>query len=141
VIAVDTNVLIYAHREECARHAAALAELRELAEDSAPWGLPVFCLAEFIRVVTHRRVFDPPSELPAALGFLAALLTSPSARLLLPIEGYAGDFLEACRAADARGNLAFDAQIAALCRQHGVSMLLTADRDFARFDGLKPRYL
>lgn len=141
MIAVDTNVLIYAHREECARHATALAELRGLAEDPAPWGLPVFCLAEFVRVVTHRRVFDPPSELPAALEFLAALLASPSARLLLPLEGYAGDFLDACRAGDARGNLAFDAQIAAVCRQHGITTLLTADRDFARFERLTPRYL
>jgi len=139
LIAVDTNVLIYAHRCETRRHGEALEKLRALAEGDVPWALPVFCLAEFVRVVTHLRVFTPPSELGTALDFLDRLLESPSARLLLPSRIYASIFRKACEAGEIRGNLAFDAQIAASCLEHGVRDLITADRDFARFAELRPR--
>jgi uncharacterized protein len=137
VIAVDTNVLIYSHRRESAHHEIALRKLTSIAESDAPWGLPVFCLAEFVRVVTHLRVFDPPSPLADALEFLNQLMLSPSLRLLNPTAAYVSAFSEACISAGVRGNLAFDAQIAAVCREHGIDQLLTADRDFARFGGLR----
>ncbi len=132
MIAVDTNVLVYAHRAETERHGEARARLTRLAEGAAPWGLPVFCLGEFVRVVTHPRVFSPPSTLPQALAFLDALLASPSVRLLTTDAEYWPSFRDACVAGEATGNLAFDAQLAALCLAHGAT-LLTADRDFARF--------
>jgi toxin-antitoxin system PIN domain toxin len=141
VIAIDTNILIYAHRAETSLHATSSRLLRELAEGDAVWGLPIFCLAEFVRVVTHLRVFNPPTELGVALQFLDQLLEAPTLRLLLPTESYPGLFREACESAAARGNLAFDAQIAAVCREHGVSELVTADRDFARFPALEARIL
>jgi toxin-antitoxin system PIN domain toxin len=141
MIAVDTNILIYAHRAETSLHEQSSALLRELAEGDAVWALPIFCLAEFVRVVTHLRVFDPPTELGVALDFLDRLLEAPTIRLLLPTAGYPASFREACESAAARGNLAFDAQIAAVCREHGVSELVTADRDFARFPALKARVL
>ena len=141
MIAVDTNVLIYAHRRETRRHQQALATLTELAEGDNPWALPVFCLAEFVRVVTHLRVFSPPSDLRTALDFLDRLLESPSVRLLLPRRTYPSTFRSVCESAEARGNLAFDAQIAASCVEHGANELITADRDFARFPGIKPKFL
>ena len=141
MIAVDTNVLIHAHRAETALHRTAARELKELAEGKVLWGLPVFCEGEFIRVATHRRVFNPPSTLDEALRFLEGILAAPGCRVLLPESGFAELLATVAREADARGNLAFDAQIAALCGQHGVSELLTNDRDFARFRGLRPRYL
>jgi toxin-antitoxin system PIN domain toxin len=137
LIAVDTNVLIYAHRRESDRHALALRELTTIAESDAPWGLPVFCLAEFVRVVTHLRVFDPPTPLRGALDFLTQLVESPSVRLLLPTVNFTSTFQDMCLSAGVRGNLAFDAQIAAVCREHGIDRLLTADRDFARFKNLQ----
>ena len=138
MIAVDTNVLIYAHRSETDRHTASLARLRALAEGDAPWGLPVFCLAEFVRIVTHLRVFAPPSDLGTALDFVDAVLRSPSVRLLLPTDAYASTFREVCEAAEVRGNLAFDAQITAVCIDNGVREIVTADRDFGRFAAIKP---
>jgi toxin-antitoxin system PIN domain toxin len=138
VIAVDTNVLIYAHRSETDRHSASLARLRALAEGDVPWGLPVFCLAEFVRIVTHLRVFAPPSDLRTALDFVDAVLESPSVRLLLPTDAYASTFRVVCEAAEVRGNLAFDAQITAVCIDNGVREIVTADRDFARFSAIKP---
>jgi uncharacterized protein len=136
LIAVDTNVLIYAHRRESALHEVALRKITALADGNTPWGLPIFCFAEFVRVVTHLRVFNPPSSLSVALDFLEHLVMSPTLRLLSPGGEYPAAFAAACRSAGVRGNLAFDAQIAAVCREHGVDQLLTADRDFARFKEL-----
>jgi hypothetical protein len=133
VIAIDTNVLIYAHRGEVPLHGVALAKLKSIAEGGLPWALPVFCIGEFVRVVTHPRVFSPPTSLELALDFLERLLASPGARLLVPSASFASMFGETCRQAGARGNLVFDAQVVALCREHGVDRILTEDRDFARF--------
>ena len=137
MIAVDTNILVYAHRQQLPQHERSLLWLRHLAEGPLPWGLPVFCLGEFVRVVTHPRVLNPPSTLQQALNALDGLTQSPSMRILTPGPTYADLFKEAVRSADARGNLAFDAQIAAVCREHGATKLLTLDRDFARFPGIQ----
>lgn len=137
MIVVDTNILVYAHRRETAHHKEALKWLTALAEGVPAWAIPVFCLGEFLRVVTHARLFDPPSRLSEALDALAGLLASPSVRILNPGDRYPGLFADTVREADARGNLVFDAQIAALCREHGCNRLLTLDRDFARFRNLK----
>lgn len=136
MIAVDTNVLVYAHREEFPLHRAAARRLQQLAEGSALWGLPVFCVGEFVRVVTHPRVLVPPSRLEEALAALQGLIESPSLVVLAPGERFWRLLHEAIAQAQATGNLAFDAQIVALCREHGVRTLLTEDRDFARFSGL-----
>lgn len=137
MIAVDTNVLVYAHRDGSPHHRAAAAWLRHLAEGPTPWGLPAFVLGEFVRVATHPKVFPNPSALPVALDFLSALLESPSARLLAPGPRYPALFAEQSAAAEVRGNLVFDAQIAAVCVEHGASRLLTRDRDFLRFPGVE----
>ena len=138
MIAVDTNVLVYAHREEMPLHAVALDRLRALVEGTTPWALPIFCIGEFVRVVTHSRIFHPPTGLDTALAFLDQVLGSPSARLLTPGPTFPAGFAEACRAGAVQGDLAFDAQVVAVCREHGVAQLLTEDRDFARFDAPRP---
>lgn len=137
MIAVDTNVLVHAHRAGTPEHARALFWLRSLAESPAPWGLPVFALGEFLRVVTHRRVFERPSTLDEAGAALRGLLAAPGLRVLSPGPRYPALLLEAVHVGRATGSLAFDAQIAAVCREHGVSALLTRDRDFARFPWLR----
>ncbi len=137
MIAVDTNILVFAHRQELPRHKLALQWLRRLAEGNTPWGVPVFCLGEFVRVVTHPRVLQPPSTLEQALLALEGLLSSPAVRVLSPGVHYSQLFRDAARAGDARGNLAFDAQIAAVCVEHGAVSLLTLDRDFSRFPAIR----
>jgi len=99
--------------------------------------VPVFCLSEFLRVVTHTGVFAPPSPPARALAFLDVLLASPAARLLLPGRSFFMLLGEAVIAAGALGNLVFDAQIAALLREHGVRELVSFDRDFRRFPNLR----
>ena len=140
MIAVDTNILVYAHRGETELHTVAATELVALAEGTAPWGLPIFCITEFMRVVTHRRVFNPPSTVPQAIGFLDDVVASPACRLVRPGPEFFRLLADTARRADARGNLMFDAQIAALCREHGIPAVLTNDRDFERFEHLQVRY-
>jgi len=108
-----------------------------LAEGARLWATPVFCLGEFVRVVTHLRLFDPPHSVDEARTALERVLASPSLTVLCPGERFSELLLEALREADATGNLAFDAQIAAVCREHGVDRLLTEDRDFYRFGDLE----
>jgi toxin-antitoxin system PIN domain toxin len=136
VIAVDTNVLVAAHRSDAPRHDRALLWLRSLSQGAEPWGIPVFCISEFVRVVTHRRVFDPPSTIAQAVDAMDALLESPSVRILTPSSGHWSLLRASIVAGEATGNLAFNAQIAALCREHGVERLLSEDRDFKRFPAL-----
>jgi toxin-antitoxin system PIN domain toxin len=136
MIAVDTNVLVAAHRSDAARHQQALAWVRFLAERREPWGIPIFCIGEFVRVVTHRRVFDPPSTIAQAIDAVDALLESPSVRVLAPSTGHWPLLRASIVAGEATGNLVFDAQIAALCKENGVERLLSEDRDFRRFPEL-----
>lgn len=141
MIAVDTNILVYAHRRELPKHRAALAALTRLAEGRARWAIPVFCLGEFLRVITHPRLFAPPHTAAEATQAVARLIESPSLEVLNPGEDYLEMLLASIRGAQVRGNLVFDAQVVALCREAGVSELLTEDRDFSRFSGLAVRHL
>lgn len=141
MIAVDTNVLVYAARKEMPLHRPALDALIALAEGPAAWGLPVFCAVEFIRVVSHPRLFEPPTPPTEASAAIGTLLESPSARLLVPSDGFFTILDELLEESGARGNLVFDAQIAAVCIEHGANELLTQDRDFDRFGGLTTRRL
>lgn len=129
-------MLLYAHRSELQLHDVALTRLRGLAEGAAAWGLPVFVIGEFLRVATHPAVFDPPSTAQEATAALDALLASPSLHILAPGDRYWPLLRETMLEAGARGNLVFDAQIVAVCREHGAGTLLTEDRDFRRFSGI-----
>ena len=136
MIAVDTNVLVHAHRKDSPKHGAAHARVVALAEAPSRWAIPVFCLGEFLRVVTHPRLFHSPHSADEACEALSRLLASPSVTVLRPGADYSALFVAAVREANAVGNLVFDAQIVALCREAGVSQLVTEDRDFDRFKGL-----
>lgn len=139
MIAIDTNLLVYARREESAHHVSAARLLRELAEGDRAWALPWPCVYEFLRVVTHPRVFDPPTDLDVALEDLESLLDSPSLVLLGEGPAHRVHLHRAIREGRAAGNLAHDAHIAALAYEHGVREFWTTDRDFAGFPGLRVR--
>jgi toxin-antitoxin system PIN domain toxin len=139
LIALDTNILVYADRADLPQHAEAREFLEDLSRGLEPCGLPVFALVEYVRVVTHPRLFSSPTRLSDALSNVDSLLSIPVFRLLLPGDRFWELFDRLSREADARGNLAFDTQIAALCLEHHVGELCTADRDFARYPGLHTR--
>lgn len=139
MIALDTNILLHARRRELQHHQEASSLLRDLAEGDNPWALPWPCIYEFLRVLTHSRVFDPPTDLNTALEDLQSLLDSPSLVLLGEGPSHPAHMLRMVKAGSAAGNLAHDAHIAALAIEHGVRELWTLDRDFARFSGLELR--
>jgi len=135
MIAVDTNLLVYAHRRDSDWHAAASGTVRQLAEGSDAWAIPWPCIHEFLAVVTHPRIFDPPSGMEAALDQVAAWLESPSLTLLPEGPGYAEHLAGTLLTSKVSGARVHDARIAALCVYHGVRELWSADRDFSRFPG------
>ena len=131
--AVDTNILVYSEIVTSTHHPTARLLLTELAEGSAPWAIPWPCVYEFLRVVTHPRVFSPPVPLDIALEDLEQIFASPTLVLLSETERHAEVMAAVVRESDVTGNLLHDAHIAALCVEHGVSELITGDRDFSRF--------
>ena len=139
MIAVDSNLLVYAHREDSAWHAAAFDHIVRLAEGRAPWAIPWPCIHEFLAIVTHPRIYSPPSPLGKAIDQVEAWLESPSVVLLSESEDYWLEFRTILTAGRVSGPQVHDARVAALCQQHGVTELWSADRDFGRFPGLSVR--
>jgi uncharacterized protein len=137
VQAIDTNILIFAEIRSSASHPTARSLLQRLAEGSLPWAIPWPCIYEFLRVVTHPRVYHPPVPLALALADLDRILASPSLVLLAETSRHAEVMQRVLAHSGVTGNLVHDAHIAALCLEHGVSELLTGDRDFARFRDLR----
>ena len=134
MIAIDTNVLVYAHREGSPKYQAARARLAALSGLPDPWGIPVTCLAEFSRVVSHPQWFDQPFPTTELCVALRRILALPGATVLYPGADHPALFEQAIQEGNAAGNLVFDAQIVAICRERGVSLFITEDRDFDRFD-------
>jgi hypothetical protein len=139
MIAVDSNILVYAHREDIAWFEAAAGAMRGLAESGQPWAIPWPCVHEFLAIVTHPRIFTTPTPLEGAVEQVQAWLDSPSLVLLGEGPGYWDRLSEVLLASRVGGPVVHDARIAALCLANGVSELWSADRDFGRFPSLRVR--
>ena len=139
MIALDTHILVYAHRRDSPFHERASEVVRRLAESPAAWAIPWPCLHEFYAVVTHPRIYDPPSTPDQAATQIEAWLSAPSLVLLHEVSGYWSVVRQWLDRAQVRGPMVHDARVAALCRLHGVRQLWSADRDFGRFPDLAVR--
>jgi len=137
MIAVDTNVLVYAHRRDSPLHEAAASAIRRLAEGTAAWGIPWPCVHEFLSVSTNPRVFKPPSPPAIAVEQVEIWMESPSLRLLGESAGYWGELRASFLGGKLTGAKVHDARIHAICRANVVRELWSADRDFSRMRGLK----
>lgn len=137
MIAVDTNLLIYAHRTDAEFNTIAFDLITKLAAGRARWAVPWPCLHEFYAIATHPRIFTPPSTPEQALDQVDAWLESPAVELLTETVDHWAILRELLRNGRVRGSLVHDARIAAICLGHGVTELWTADRDFGRFQGLR----
>lgn len=139
MIAIDTNILVYAHREDSAWHEQAYAHVLQVAEGRSAWAIPWPCIHEFLAIVTHPRIYNPPSSLNVALQQIDAWLESPSLLLLAETGSYWPHMRKTLVSAHISGSRIHDARVAALCLLHGVTELWTADRDFGRFPALTTR--
>ena len=140
MIAVDTNILVYSHREDSTFHEPALATIAALAESDALWAIPWPAIHEFLAVVTHSGIYTPSTPMEDALLQVESWMASPSLALIGESgEIYFRYLAHVLRASRATGARVHDARIAAICLSHGVDELLSADRDFSRFPGLKIR--
>jgi len=136
MIALDTNILVYAHRQDTPFHQPAARCVAKLAEGRAGWAIPWPCLYEFLAIVTHHGIYRPPTPLSVALDHVDSLLESPILVLLAESEQHWEDLRALLTTSQVTGARVHDAQIAAFCRQHGARELWSEDRDFGRFPGL-----
>jgi toxin-antitoxin system PIN domain toxin len=141
MIAVDTNVLVYAHKQGSPFHSPAKAALATLAEAQTVWAIPWACLQEFYAVVTHPRIYAPPSTPSQALNQMEAWLGVPSVRLLVEAHDHFVRLRTLLSSVPILGSQIYDAKIAAVCLSHGVRELLTMDRDLSRYPSLNTRSL
>jgi hypothetical protein len=139
VVLPDVNVLVYAYREDAPRHREYHGWLERVVNGSEAYGLSTMVLSGFLRVVTHPRVFSPPSPIDDALSFVGALRQPPACVHVEPGPRHWGIFDRLCREANVKGNLVPDAFLAALAIESG-SEWITADRGYGRFPGLRWRH-
>jgi toxin-antitoxin system PIN domain toxin len=136
MIALDTNLLVYAHRADMPQHYVARMVVGELAEGFSPWAIAWPCIHEFFAVMTSGK-FRPPASAQTAWLAIRNIVASPSLHLI----GEGSNHLQWLERFVKRGNVSggavHDARIAAICLTHGVNELWTTDRDFSRFPELK----
>jgi toxin-antitoxin system PIN domain toxin len=137
MIAVDTNILVYAHRADSEWQEAALRRLTSLAERNSRWAIPWPCVHEFLAIVTHPRIYNPPTPLEAALQSIAVWLDLENCVGIGEGPGCFEVLQRLAREGRVEGGMIHDAHIAALCLHHGVTLLWSSDRDFSRFPALK----
>jgi toxin-antitoxin system PIN domain toxin len=137
MIAVDTNILVYSHREDSAFFRPAFEAIRDLAESGRMWAIPCPAVHEFLAVITHPRIYSPPTPLDHALAQVKSWMDCPTFSLI----GESGEIYfkylqHVLDASQVIGPRIHDARIAAICLSHGIDELWSADRDFSRFPGL-----
>jgi len=138
LILPDVNVLLYAFRSDSVEHASYRSWLEELVNGDEAYGISPQVLCSVVRVSTHPRIYARPSGLEDVLNFARALLAQPTCSVVEPGIRHWPIFEDLTRRASATGNLAQDAWFAALAIESGCEWI-TADRDYARFPGLRWR--
>lgn len=139
MLLIDVNVLVYSYREDSPGHLAYRRWLTELAGSEAPFGVSSVVLSGFLRITTHPKIFDPPSPLEDALGFVEALRAQPGFRIVSPGPRHWQIFIQLCQTTKARGNAIPDAYLAAMAMEAGGDWI-TTDGGFSRFPGLQWRH-
>jgi uncharacterized protein len=139
LIAVDTNILAYAHRNDSPYHDAAYPLLKSLCEGNPSWAIPWPCIHEFIGVVTNQKAYPPATTTEEAFTQIEAWMASDTLKLIGEGQHHFRTLKELAITGKVLSAKIHDARIAAICLQHGVTELWTADRDFSRFPKLKTR--
>ncbi|NUN98601.1 MAG: type II toxin-antitoxin system VapC family toxin [Candidatus Omnitrophica bacterium] len=136
---LDVNVLVYAFRRDSERHEDYRRWLLEQMGGTSAFGISEQVLSSLIRITTHPRIFRNPSRAAEAVAFAERLRAHPACRIVSPSPTHWGLFARLCEKIGAKGNLVADAWFAALALDSGCTWI-TADRDYARFPGLRWRH-
>jgi len=139
VIALDTDILVYAHRADSPFHERARSVLESLAAGPRTWAIPWPCAHEFFAVVTHPRIYKTVTPTDTVFAQLRALQSLANLAFIAEADEHMVHLESLALAAKAQGGAIHDARIAAICLSHGVSELWSADRDFSRFPTLAVR--
>lgn len=137
VSAIDSNILIYAHRNDSPFHVAANKLVSSLVNGNQPWAIPWPCIHEFIGIVTNPRIYKPCSTIDQAFHFVDKLRDSNSVTLIGEGPGYYEKMKVMAVNAKLKGAKIHDCKIAAICENHGIKIIYTADRDFSLFPALR----
>jgi uncharacterized protein len=135
VVLPDVNVLLYAHRQDSTHHDAGRAWIEAMVASDQAYGVSEMVMSAFVRIVTHPRIFEPPSSIVQALAFVSEVTSPEHAVRLAPGPRHWEIFARLCRESAAKGNLVSDAYFAALAIEWGAEWIST-DGDYARFRGL-----
>ena len=136
MILPDANVLLYAVNSSSDQHARALQALRRAFDDPRGVAFAWTSLLAFLRLSTRRGTFPRPLSVEDSLRVVERWLRHPGAQVAHPGERHAEVLGRLLRSAGVAGNLTTDAHLAALAIEHGGAVL-TFDRDFARFEGVR----
>ena len=139
MIAVDTNILIYAHRTDSAFHDRARSALESLAAGARSWAIPWPCAHEFFAIVTHPRIYKTATPPETALAQLRAMHGLANLAFIAEADDHLEQLEPLALGAKVHGGAIHDARIAAICLSNGVAELWSADRDFTRFPALTVR--
>lgn len=137
MVALDTNILVYYHRVDNKWHKEAKKLIFSLHESGEPWAIPWPCVSEFLAIVTHPRIFDPPTPPDEAMKEIFYLSESPNLYFIGEEKNYLENLQEVLQSSKVTGPRVHDARIAAICTANKVSKLYSLDRDFSRFVRLK----
>jgi uncharacterized protein len=139
MIAIDTNILVYAHRQDMPQHSAALQAIDLLGRSGQKWAIPWPCAHEFLAVVTGPAFKELATPLTIALDTLDHWAAHQNCQFIGEQANHLALLSGLMQRAQLSGAAAHDARIAAICIEHEVSELWTSDRDFQRFPDLRVR--
>ncbi len=137
MIAIDTNILVFAHRTQCAEHRTARKAIENAAVNPAGWGFTLANVLEFWSVVTHAAAPPRPSAPEEASAFMEALVLDAGAQIWLPGADFGQRLIQAGSDLHISGPRIFDLAIALTAFESGARELWTHDLGFVSIPGLR----
>ena len=137
MIAIDTNIIIYAHRYDNPFQKRAQEWLEHVFQKEDICAIPYHCIIEFLAISTNPRIYKDPTPPETAFEQIENLLECDNVKILSEIENQLSLVKELSLNTAIKGSEFHDVRIAAVCLENGVSVLYSADRNFSRFSKLK----
>lgn len=137
---VDANVLLFAVNADAREHARARSWIEGALSGVEPVAFAWVAILAFLRIATRTGLFAQPLKVAKAFDLLEGWLGARNARILYAGADHPSILRVLLAKSGISGNLVTDAHLAALAIEHGAE-LVSFDRDFSRFDGLRPMIL